>query len=279
MFTRWPVTPTLDTDEVVDLLLDCTMHLVKLAERVGRRPAAASVVLAEEGDEATGFASIVGERHWRGVPVRTWLEEDLELPVTVGHEVRAGALAEALLGAGRGSRALLYVPVGDRLPAAIILDGQAGDGHRSVVGDLGRLPTWTTCDAGTRGAERVEDIASASAVTRRYESAGGEAGLSALAVHQRAKAGDADAARVWGDAIEAFADALASAATMLSPDRVVVGGEFAEAGKAYFRQLRRAVAARVQSPLVIVPAQLGFQGSLLGAALLTREARATVQPR
>lgn len=278
--TRWPVAPTLDTDEVVDLLLDYTVHLVKLAERLGRRPAAGCVVLAED-DNSTHFASIVRESYWRGVPVRAWLEEHLDLPVTTGNEVCAGALAEALLGAGRGSDAFLYVPVADRVPAVVVLDGHIRGGHRSVVGDLGGLHTWPTRAAGTGRTERVEHSASACAIARRYAAAGGEAGLTALSVYQRAMAGDGCAAQVWDEAVQAFADALASAVTVLSPDRVVIGGELAGADKAYFRRLRRAVAARLQErpAPVIVPAQLGFQAPLLGAALLTHRARAVAEPR
>ncbi|MET9100090.1 ROK family protein [Streptomyces antibioticus] len=277
--THRRVAPSVGIDEFVDLALDCTTELREHSGRLGRRPTAAGVVLAEDGDGVNGLSPFAGEYHWRGAPVRAWLEEHLDLPVTVGHDVRAGGQAEARLGAGRGSRAFLYVPAGDRIPAVLVLDGHAPEKSRFCVGDLGRLPTWTGA-ADTGRAERVGDVAAPRALGRRYEAAGGRAGLSALSVHQRARAGDHAAAHVWNEALEAFADALASAVMVLGPDRVVIGGDYAEADKAYFRRLRRAVAGRTESrpAPVIVPAQLGLQAALLGAALLTRGAPTDVEP-
>ncbi|SMF78923.1 ROK family protein [Streptomyces sp. Amel2xC10] len=277
--THRTVGPSVGIDEFVDLALDRTTELRLHAERLGRSPTAAGVVLAEDGGGATGIGPFAGEYHWRGAPVRAWLEEHLDLPVTVGHDMRAGAQAEACLGAGRGSRAFLYVPAGDRIPAVLVLDGQAPAKSRFCVGDLGRLPTWTRA-AETGRAEPVEDVAAPAALTRRYTAAGGKAAPSALSVHRRAQEGDRAATRVWNEALEAFADALASAVLLLNPERVVVGGDFAEADKAYFRRLRRAVAQRTEArpAPVIVPAQLGLRAALLGAALLTRWAPTGMDP-
>ena len=52
---------------------------------------------------------------WRDVPVREPLEERLGVPVTVGHDVRTGAVAEATFGAAAGAGSSLFVPIGTGL--------------------------------------------------------------------------------------------------------------------------------------------------------------------
>ncbi|MEU4090232.1 ROK family protein [Streptomyces aureus] len=276
--THRTVAPSAGIDEIVDLALDSATELRERSERLGRCPTAAGVVLPE-ADDAGGFTALAGECHWYGAPVRAWFEEHLDLPVTVGRDIRAGAWAEARLGAGRGSRTILYVPVNDRIPAVFVLHDRTPEESRVCVGDLGRLPTWARA-AATGRSEPAEHLATPGALARRYEAARGTAGLTALAVYRRAKEGDDAAARVWNEAMEAFADALASAVMVLNPSRVVLGGELADADEAYYLLLRQAVAERVQEPPspVIVPAQRGPQATLLGAALLTRGAPKDVEP-
>ncbi|MFE7243326.1 ROK family protein [Streptomyces sp. NPDC057580] len=138
-------------------------------------------------------------------------------------------------------------------------------------GELGHLPTRSgdeACPCGGRGC--LETVASAAAVARRYTAATGEPGVTAKDVGERAAAGDQTAVAVWQAAIEALADGLATAITLLDPERIVIGGGLARAGEPYFGPLRTAVAERLafQTAPEIVPAELGHQAGCQGAALL-----------
>ncbi|GAA1953090.1 ROK family protein [Kitasatospora viridis] len=238
------------------------------------RPAAVGIAVPGIVDEASGVCRYSANLGWRDVPVRRWAEEELGLPVAVGHDVRAGGIAEARLGAGRGCRSFLFVPVGTGIAGAVLLNGRALLGGHGGAGEVGHLvvrPDGPPCACGARGC--VEAIASASAIARRYRQLTGlppQQQVSAEQVQQRARAGDAVAARVWREAVAALADGLLAAVTLLDPQRVVIGGGLSRAGAALLDPLRAALAERLtfQAAPELVPAELGHRAGSLGAGLL-----------
>ncbi|WP_369185323.1 ROK family protein [Streptomyces sp. Y1] len=251
-----------------------------LADR--HRPAAVGIAVPGIVDEPSGTAVLAANLGWRRLPVRDRLAEHLGLPVVLGHDVRAGGLAEARIGAGRGSRDFLFVPVGTGIAAAVMSEGRAAAGSHARAGELGHLvvrPGGDACPCGGRGC--LETVASAAAVARRYAAATGEHGATAEDVAARAAAGERAAVTVWTEAIEALADALTTAITLLDPERVVIGGGLARAGDPYLTALRAAVAERLtfQTMPLILPAALGDRAGCQGAALLARDLLAHDLPR
>jgi glucokinase len=82
--------------------------------------------------------------------------------------------------------------------------------------------------------------------------------------------GDPRADQVWQQAIDALADGLVTALTLLDPRTLIIGGGLAEAGDTLFTPLRTAVQQRItfQKLPTIVPAALGDTAGCLGAGLL-----------
>ncbi|MFH8386669.1 ROK family protein [Kitasatospora sp. NPDC018058] len=266
---RWFTRTEHGPEAVLETVLDCA---AELAERF--RPAAAGVAVPGIVDEGAGIAVLAANLGWRDVPVRHWLSEHLGIPVAFGHDVRAGGIAEARAGAGRGSRDFLFVPVGTGIAAAVMVDGRPLTGCRTRAGELGHLvvrPDGDPCACGARGC--VETLASAAAVARRYATATGERDVTAQQVAERAATGDRAAGAVWQEAVDALADGLASAVTLLDPERVVIGGGLARAGEPYFAPLREALAARLtfQTMPELVPAELGHEAGCFGAGLLAQD--------
>ena len=88
----------------------------------------------------------------------------------------------------------------------------------------------------------------------------------------RAAAGDLVAAAVWDEALDALALAICQLAAVLAPQAVVIGGGLSRAGDELFGALRRRIDARLsfhRRP-ELVPAELGEDAGLLGAALIAR---------
>ncbi|KPC90044.1 ROK family transcriptional regulator, partial [Streptomyces sp. NRRL F-6602] len=90
-------------------------------------------------------------------------------------------------------------------------------------------------------------------------------------------AGDPRAVAVWQEAVDALADGLVMAVTLLDPRTLIIGGGLAEAGETLFTPLRAAVEERVtfQKLPTIVPAALGDTAGCLGAGLLAWDLLAT----
>ncbi|NEB94991.1 ROK family protein, partial [Streptomyces bauhiniae] len=73
--------------------------------------------------------------------------------------------------------------------------------------------------------------------------------------------------------VDALADGLVTALTLLDPGTLIVGGGLAEAGDVLFRPLGAAVQRRLtfQAAPVLLPAALGDGAGCLGAALLAQD--------
>jgi glucokinase len=208
---------------------------------------------------------------WRDVPFRRLLEERTGLPVAFGHDVRAGALAEARLGAGAGYRDVLFLPLGTGIAAGLVLDGVLLERPRPL-GEIGHVSVGfpDPCVCGLTGC--LEAVASASAVGRRYSARTGREATS-RDVADLVRAGDADAVAVWSDAVEALATALAWSTALVAPDVVVVGGGLGRAGELLLDPLRAVLGDRlaVQDVPEIVTAGLGDLAGCRGAGLLALE--------
>ncbi len=247
----------------------------RLPSPVGR-PLGAGVAVPGIVDEAAGIARSSANLGWRDVALARHLEDAVGLPVALGHDVRAGALAEHRLGAGRGFDGMLFLPLGYGVAAAIVADGRLviAQGHAGEIGHLVVEPGGDPCGCGGRGC--LETVASASAIARRYAQRSGQGdgpSVDAREVAARCRAGDETAIAVWTEAVHALAFAIAVSVALLAPEVVVVGGGLSLAGEQLLGPLRAAVSGHLSFVPVprITTATLGDRAGCLGAAILARE--------
>ncbi|MGH3734627.1 MAG: ROK family protein, partial [Micromonosporaceae bacterium] len=156
-------------DAVTERLLDIAAGLADRARALGLTPRAAGLVVPGIVDETHGVASYAANLGWRDVPLRKLVESRTGLPTALGHDVRAGGLAEARLGAGRGVAQLLFVPIGTGIAGAHVVGGHAASGAHGAACELGHVvvrPSGRPCGCGRRGCLEAE--ASARAVAARY---------------------------------------------------------------------------------------------------------------
>ena len=246
--------------------------------RFGAPPSAAGVVVPGTVDEQGGIASYSVNLGWRDVPLRSVLARHLAqhtgnaaLPIALGHDVRAGALAEARLGAGREVERFLFLALGTGIAGAIVLGGHVDPGTHRNAGEIGHsivVPDGPACGCGASGC--LETLASAGAVSRAWALASADPTADARDCAHAVEAGDHRAAVLWHRAVDALACGIVQAHNLLDVSAVVVGGGLAEAGDTLFAPLRSAVRRRLtfQVQPAIVPAALKDTAGALGAALL-----------
>lgn len=261
------------TDAVVATILDFAADLAQEGRtRFGAAPLAAGVAVPGTIDEKNGIAVFSANLGWRDLPMRKLLGERLgNIPVALGHDVRSGGLAEGRIGAGRGVDRFLFIALGTGIAGAIGIHGGIEAGAHGYGGEIGHVvvrPGGPQCGCGARGC--LETLASASAVSRAWAEATGDPDADAAACALAVESGDPAALVVWQNAVDALADGIVLAQSLLDPSTVIVGGGLAEAGDTLFTPLRAAVTERLtfQMPPKVVPAMLKDTAASLGAGLL-----------
>lgn len=255
---------------VVTTILDIAEGLAGKARADGLNPVAVGIAVPGVVDEKAGMAVWSANVGFRDVPLRDLVSARVGLPAALGHDVRAGGIAEARIGAGRGSRQVLFIAIGTGIAAAPVIDGHVFAGAHGAAGEVGHVvvrPGGPRCGCGQLGC--LEAVASAAGVARRYaELAGSPATAAQVAL--AAGVDEPVAAQVWRETVEALADGLLTAQALFDPEVIVVGGGLAEAGDTLVGPLRVALRARLtfhREPR-LVRAVLGDGAGCLGAALL-----------
>jgi glucokinase len=228
---------------------------------------------------------------WDRFPLKDLLQQELGLPVYVGNDANLAGLGEHRYGAGRGVSHLVYLTVSTGIGGGVIVAGKLLLGADGLAGEVGHMTLEAQgprCNCGNTGC--LEALAAGPAVARQGAAAlnrGESPGLSALAhgqaelvtaktVVEAARNGDVVARSVVDRAGFYLGVGVVNLIHLFNPQLVVIGGGFAiGAGEMLFEPVRRAVEERVMPPfrqaLRIVPAALGDDAGLMGAAALALE--------
>jgi glucokinase len=213
---------------------------------------------------------------WEQMPLADRFERLFGVPVAVANDGDAAALAEYRFGAGRGMRHLLYFTISTGIGGGVIVDGRLHRGERAWAGEVGHVvldPDGPPCPCGRNGC--LESLASGLSIARtmreraQMTNASYKETITAQDVAIAAAKGDLLAQAVWEEAMVWLGIGIASAANVLDPGCVVLGGGLTRAGDLLFEPVRRVVAQRALDPdLTVVPARLGDEVGIVGGAAL-----------
>jgi glucokinase len=207
---------------------------------------------------------------WREVPVQKKLSEIA--PAQVESDVRTAALAEAIFGAGRGHDLFTYVTVGTGISYCLVQDGRPFKGAKGNAILLASSPLSTVCThCGAKLRPVLEGFASGPAIAKRFaQSKSGRSAKTCEDIVRAASTGDKDAIEILTSAGDALGVSMAFLVNLLDPEMIVVGGGLGVAGGLYWdsfdRSCREHIFADDSRGLPIVPAKLGTDAGLVGAA-------------
>jgi len=226
-------------------------------------------------DVGAGTVSPINIVEWHRFPIVERVSATVGAPVRLGGDGLCMALGERLRGAGRGAQFLLGMVVSTGVGGGLVLDGAPYDGRTGNAGHVGHVvvdPDGAACTCGGRGC--VETIASGPRMVEWARSQGWR-GADAKELADAAAGGDAVALRAYRRGATAVAAMIASVGAVCDLDRVVIGGGVAKAGALLFEPLREALASYAGlsflRDLQVLPAELGGDAGLVGAAALVRE--------
>ena len=223
---------------------------------------------------------------WDDVPLGAWCKEKLGVSAVLGNDCDCAALAEALFGAGQGSRTVFYVTVGTGIGGGLVIDGKLHGKGRPAVAEVGHLRPGVSADS---PAATVESYAAGpgivAAAERLLESSDDEvakaelwhckteSSLNAKRIADLAASGNSIAVAAVFQATCVLGWAIGQVITLTAADVVVVGGGVSLIGEErFFQPLRREVDRYVFPPLAnayrILPAALGEAVVVHGAVAL-----------
>ncbi|MDW4905739.1 ROK family protein [Streptomyces sp. ADMS] len=248
------------------------------------RVSAVGIGSAGPVDASAGTVSPVNVPGWRGYPLVERVRAATgALPVELIGDGVAITAAEHWQGAARGHDNALCMVVSTGVGGGLVLNGRLHPGPTGNAGHIGHISVeldGEPCACGSRGC--VERIASGPNIARRALANGWQPGpggdTSAAAVAEAAQAGDPIAVASFERAAQALAAGIAATATLVEIDVAVIGGGVGKAGDILFTPLRAALKTYatlsfVQS-LEVVPAQMGTDAGLVGAAAAALARRA-----
>lgn len=227
---------------------------------------------------------------WEGFPLADKIEKELKMPTQIGHDADAAALAEYYFGAGKRVKNLLYFTISTGIGGGVIIDGKLHRGEHAWAGEVGHMtlkPDGPICPCGRRGC--LEALASGLSIAREAKERLKQLipkpkpanykisilkdlpsdQITAKTVVQAAAKGDLLANSVWNEAMAWLGLGIASAANILNPGKVVLGGGLTHAGDLLFEPVRRIVKMHAMDPkLEVVPAAFRENVGIMGAAAL-----------
>jgi len=225
-----------------------------------------------------GVVTMAPNLGWRDVPLAERLADALgtTLPVAVANEADLGALAELRRGAAIGAEHVLFISGEVGVGGGLIVDGQPLTGARGFAGEIGHMPVnpdGRTCRCGSVGCWETE--VGEGALLRRAGHPPDAGREEVEAVLQEAAAGSPDALEAVDAVGRWLGFGLAGLVNVLNPQVVVLGGLFSRlhplVGATLGAQLDRLALPQAREAIRVVPAALGVDAPLLGAAELAFE--------
>lgn len=281
-----------DVEGTVDIIMNLLRLLVnKLLERNG---------LTTDNLKGVGaaFPSYIDHRSGtivetvnipalENAPVRDILSDFLNVPVYIDNDANTAALAEHRMGAGVGFEHMIYTTLSTGIGGGLILNGKLFRGMHGMAGEIGHMfvsdSIGSPCSCGVAGC--VQSIASgysmAKFVTNRIKEgeessilnfAGTLSNIDMVAVSKALRANDPLALEVVNRSAEYLGRMFRSLNQIFDINVFIYGGGVAKLGNHYIDRIigayRHYSLNEQRYPSQFIPAALGDNASLIGAALL-----------
>ena len=229
---------------------------------------------------------------WEQIPIRKSIENEFGFPAEIANDVDAGVFGEYQFGAGQKARCVVGIFPGTGVGGGCVYEGRLFRGKNTScleVGHIPLLPGGSLDGAGNPGslesvasrlsiAGQVAQAAYRGAAPSIMENAGTElSSIRSGALAEAVKSGDKAVKKILLDASHYLAMSVVTVVHLMAPDVIVFGGGLVEAMpdlilKEIERVARPRVLASLRDEFKIVPAQLGDDAGVMGAAALARQA-------
>jgi glucokinase len=238
-------------------------------------------------DHARGIIQFSPNLHWRNVPIAREIRKKINLPVMLDNDANVACFGEFLFGAGRGSKHIICVTLGTGVGGGIIIDGKIYRGANGSAGEIGHITVNVNgrrCNCGNHGcmeayvgAPHIKERAIEKIKSGRHSIVvklvnGSLAKITPKILEEAALYKDRLALEIWEETGRYLGIGIASLINIFNPEKIVIGGGVANAGKFIFDPLCRTIEERAlpiaSQDTKVVRAKLGEEAGVIGAAML-----------
>lgn len=219
---------------------------------------------------------------WKPFNIPEAFRAYINVPVVAANDANAAAYGEMWQGGGKGYHNMVAVTLGTGVGGGIVVNGKLLTGATGAGGEIGHIHLEDAesdiCGCGNRGC--LEQYASATGIVRlaKRRLAKDEAAsilrsdeLTAKAVFDAVKAGDAVAVEIAEQFGDYLGKGLAAVAAVVNPEVFVIGGGVSKAGEILLSFVEPSYKKYVFGPCSgaeFTLAQLGNDAGIYGAAAL-----------
>ncbi len=215
---------------------------------------------------------------WDNVPITRIFNERFGVPVSIQNDANACALAEWLMGAGKGTQNMIFLTFGTGMGSGLILNGKLYAGTNDLGGEVGHIRLADDGPVGFGKAGSFEGFCSGGGIAQLAASyvinklkQGSKVNfcdniesarkLTAKIVAEAAVAGDADALEIIRISGEYLGRGLSILIDILNPECIVIGSIYARNENLFKPHIERMLAREAIPSAVevcsIKPALLG----------------------
>lgn len=240
-------------------------------------------------DGKTGMVYEAVNIGWKNFELAEQLKEISSMPVFVENDANLAALGENWKGAGDQASDLILITLGTGVGSGVIANGAILKGRNGTAGEIGHIivdPNGYPCNCGRIGC--LDTIASATGIVHQAMDLIAEKPSSTLATYYHkngnlnskdvfylAGKGDVLCEQIINRTANMLASTLASAAAIINPSKIIIGGGLSQAGNqllnvitAYFQ---KDTLTRTSEVCDIKIAELGNDAGIIGAAYLVQQ--------
>ncbi|MCL0092022.1 ROK family protein [Dehalococcoidales bacterium] len=275
-------------ESVINRILSAIDHLLNLRNIAPSQLDSISIAAAGAIDFERGLVTLSPNLPgWYNIPLRDMVKGKYKVNTWLINDASAAALGEHHLGAGRGVNNLILLTLGTGIGGGIIINDQLYHGPCGSAGEIGHMTidaNGPRCKCGNIGC--LEILASGTAVAQEAIRRIGQGESSSLTevkienitaetVSIAAQGGDPLALEVISKAATYLGVGMVNLVNIFNPEMIIVGGGMAQMGELLLNPARQVVTERAfklpAQAVRIVPAQLGDNAGVLGAAIFARQ--------
>lgn len=279
--------PTNAYEGVDQLLKRISETILEISEE--HIPLGIGIGVAGQVDPKDGTIISAPNLKWSFVPLQAYLSKKHNLPVHVINDVKAAAIGEWKYGAAKESSDFVALFIGTGIGGGIVSEGHLLAGSSNSAGELGHTiidMNGPKCTCGSWGC--LEALASGWAIAKRARediSKNPDKGkflldkcgnsldqLTTKMICEGYREGDLLSVQVISNAIEAMVVGSINIVNGLNPQMLIIGGGVSEGIPDLIPKIEEGVKRRALhaalAKLRIVPAQLGGDANVIGAASL-----------